>query len=232
MRQAKIRLAENEHQRDRVLSPAEAETYLSCCPQPWRDVATIILDEGFRPSEVFSLRWEHVTFQDRGFIRITEAKSKAGRRTLPMTSCVYQLLRDRHATQRQPREGWVFLSTSQVGHFDANSAKDQHKRALKASGVKRFEPYCLRHTALTRFAERLRDPFAVMKIAGHSTIAMTQRYIHYQPEMVDRAFDQMDESRALAAVTPQPRTRTADRSPWPLLPRSAEVKVGTNLGTT
>jgi hypothetical protein len=42
---------------------------------------------------------------------------------------------------------------------------------------------------LQRFAERLKDPFAVMKIAGHSTISMTQRYIHYQPEMVDRAFD-------------------------------------------
>jgi integrase len=199
--QAKIRLAENEHQRDRVLSPEEAEKYLSACPQPWRDVATIILDEGFRPTEVFSLRWEHITLQGRGFIRITDAKSKAGRRTLPMTSCVYELLRERHAAQREPKEGWVFPSTSQTGHFDANAAKDQHKRALNSSEVNRFEPYCLRHTALTRFAERLKDPFAVMKIAGHSTISMTQRYIHYQPEMVDRAFDQREEPKALAANT-------------------------------
>jgi len=36
-RQAKIRLAENEHQRDRVLSSEEAENYLFACPQPWRD---------------------------------------------------------------------------------------------------------------------------------------------------------------------------------------------------
>jgi integrase len=198
-RQAKIRLVENEHQRDRVLSAEEVEKYLSACPKPWRDVATIILAEGFRPSEVFSLRWEHVTFQGRGFIRITDAKSKAGRRTLPMTPRVYELLSKRHAEQLEPEEGWIFPSASQTGHFDANSAKDQHKRALTGSGVKRFEPYCLRHTALTRFAERLKDPFAVMKIAGHSTISMTQRYIHYQSEVVDRAFEQSEEPRALAA---------------------------------
>jgi hypothetical protein len=114
--------------------PAPAHTpsgwYLSACPQPWRDVATIILDEGFRPSEVFSLRWEHTAFQGRGFIRLTDAKSKAGRRTLPMTSRVYELLRERHLAQRELREGWAFPSTSQIGHFDANAAKDQHKRAL------------------------------------------------------------------------------------------------------
>jgi integrase len=231
-RQVKIRLAENEHQRDRVLSIKEDERYLSDCPQPWRDVATIILDEGFRPSEVFSLRWEHVTFQGRGFIRVTDSKSKAGRRTLPMTPRVYQLLGERHAGQGEPREGWVFPSASQTGHFDANAAKDQHKRAWKASGVKRFEPYCLRHTALTQFAERLRDPFAVMKIAGHSTIAMTQRYVYYQPEMVDRAFDRMEEPRAFAADTAQPRTRAADSSHWSLLSFASDAKLGTNLGTT
>jgi hypothetical protein len=68
-----------------------------------------------------------------------------------------------------------------------------------------------------------------MKIAGHSTIAMTQRYIHYQPEMVDRAFDRMEEPRAFAADTAQPHTRAADGSHWALL---SEAKLGTNLGTT
>ena len=35
------------------------EKYLKACPQPWRDCATIILDEGFRPGEVFALHWPH-----------------------------------------------------------------------------------------------------------------------------------------------------------------------------
>jgi hypothetical protein len=71
-----------------------------------------------------------------------------------------------------------------------------------------------------------------MKIAGHSTIAMTQRYIHYQPEMVDQAFDRMEESRAFAADTAQPRTRAAGGSHRPLLSFGSEARLGTNLGTT
>jgi integrase len=133
-RPAKIRLAENEHQRDRVLSTQEAERYLFGSPQPWRDVATIMLDEGFRPSEVFSLRWEHVTFQGRGFIRVTDSKSKAGRRTLPMTPRVYQLLSQRLAGHGEPSEGWVFPSTSQTGHFDANAAKGSTQASFENFG--------------------------------------------------------------------------------------------------
>jgi integrase len=62
----KIVLAAGERQRDRVLLEEEENEYLNACPQPWRDCATVIFDEGFRPSEVFSLRWERVFFNDNG----------------------------------------------------------------------------------------------------------------------------------------------------------------------
>ena len=45
----------------------------------------------------------------------------------------------------------------------------------------------MRHTALTRIADKCRDPFAVMKIAGHSTLALTQRYCHPPQQAVERA---------------------------------------------
>lgn len=80
----KIELASGERQRDRVVGENEIEKYLDVCPQPWRDCATIILDEGFRPSEVFALRWSHVFFNDdgAGLIQVVEGKSKAARRIL------------------------------------------------------------------------------------------------------------------------------------------------------
>src|SRR5450631_1654110 len=93
----KVALAKGENQRDRVLEIEEADQYLKACPQPWRDCATIILDEGFRPGEVFALRWSHVFFNENGtgLIQVVEGKSKAARRILPMTSRVYTLLRTR-----------------------------------------------------------------------------------------------------------------------------------------
>ena len=123
----KVTLAKGEHQRERVLTDAEATKYLKSCPQPWRDCATIILDEGFRPGEVFSLRWPHILFGNdgSGLIQIVAGKSKAARRVLPMTPRVYALLRTRHQAAGRPEDDWVFPSASKSGHFDGNAAKDR-----------------------------------------------------------------------------------------------------------
>lgn len=60
--------------------------------------------------------------------------------------------------------------------------------AVIAAGLKRFQPYCLRHSALTRLAEAGCDAFTLARIAGHSSITITQRYCHPQAEAVERAF--------------------------------------------
>jgi integrase len=190
-RPAKIELAKGERQRDRVLTPDEQKNYLNACPQPWRDCAKLILDEGFRPGEVFPLQWPQMFFNKNGtgLIQILEGKSKAARRILPMTSRVYELLRARHEECGGPTEGWVFPSAAKVGHFNENAAKDQHKKALENSRVSRFEPYVLRHTALTQLGEAAGgDVFALAKIAGHSSITITQRYVHPQAQAIDRVF--------------------------------------------
>ena len=76
--------------------------YLAHCPQPWQDAATIILDEGMRPGEVFVLRWEHIFLgeEGQGLIRVVEGKSQAARRVLPMTPRVHALLKARYEAQR------------------------------------------------------------------------------------------------------------------------------------
>ena len=190
-RPVKVTLATGERQRDRVLNENEIKKYLDACPQPWKDCATIILDEGFRPSEVFALRWSHVFFNEdgTGFIQVMEGKSKAARRMLPMTPRVYELLRDRYELCGRPSEGWIFPSSSKYGHFNGDAAKDQHKKALADAGVKAFVPYTLRHTALTNLGEKAGgNVFVLAQIAGHSSITVTQRYIHPQADAISRVF--------------------------------------------
>jgi integrase len=187
----KVVLATGERQRDRVLSDSEVRKYLEACPQPWKDCATIILNEGLRPSEVFALQWSHVFFNENGtgIIQIVEGKSKAAHRLLPMTPTVYEVLRSRHERSGRPAEGWIFPSSSKYGHFNGDVAKDQHKKALTDSRVKAFVPYTLRHTALTNLGERAAsDVFVLARIAGHSSITVTQRYIHPQAEAINRVF--------------------------------------------
>ncbi len=188
-RPAKVTLAKGERQRDRVLTDDEVTAYLAACPQPWKDAATIIRGTGMRPGEVFALRWERVLLNaDRPMLQVAEGKSKAAKRILPLLPAVHAALLQRWQDQGKPEEGWVFPSSSREGHFNGNSAKDQHAVAVKNSKVKHFELYVLRHTALTRFAESGCDVFTLARIAGHSSITITQRYVHPQKDAVERAF--------------------------------------------
>ena len=63
-----------------------------------------------------------------------------------------------------------------------------------------FVVHSLRHTMLTRIGLLGVDAFTIMKIAGHSSITISQRYVHPSPESVERAFEKLE-----AANRPTPR---------------------------
>jgi integrase len=196
--------ADDEHKRERTLTEQEAERYLSACPQPWRDVATIMLSTGMRPGEVYKLRWEHIALTGHGgLIQITEGKSKAAKRILPIIPKLYLALKARHDEEGQPERGWVFPAGSRSGHLEESSAKQYHAKALarlseaheddpKANPeLKPFAPYCLRHTALTWLNKAGCDAYDLAKIAGHSNIRITQRYIHPDTDSIEAAFQKL-----------------------------------------
>ena len=106
-----------------------------------------------------------------------------------MTPRVHALLLARFEAADKPEDGWIFPSSSVCGHFNGDAAREQHTKALDESGVKGFVPYVLRHTALTRLGERAGgDVFALARIAGHSSITVTQRYVHPQADTINRIF--------------------------------------------
>lgn len=190
-RRPKIALAKGENKRTRVLTEDEGRAYLAASPQPWRDVATIILGTGARPDEVFRLRWEQIEWRDGGgIIHILRGKTDAAMRPLPMLPEVFQALAARHEAQGFPADGWAFPSESASGHLMQGSAKNYHARALKGSGVISFAPYVLRHTGLTRIAPHC-DAYTLAKIAGHTSITMTMRYIHPQQNAIEQTFSKM-----------------------------------------
>jgi integrase len=205
-RMPKITLARGEKQRDRVLTDAEVSVYIDACAQPWKDAATVMLGTGLRPSEVLSLRWERIQLNGvGGLLQISEGKSKAARRMLPMVPAVFDALKARWDAQGSPESGWMYPAESKSGHLDRDTAKTYHRKALEAieqkaeeqgtqTPVKRFPPYTMRHTALTRLAEAGCDAFTLARIAGHSSITITQRYCHPQADAIERAFAKLPTS--------------------------------------
>lgn len=45
---------------------------------------------------------------------------------------------------------------------------------------------------LTRLGESGADAFTIMRIAGHSSVTISLRYVHPSPESLERAFERLD----------------------------------------
>src|ERR1035441_9037149 len=55
---------------------------------------------------------------------------------------------------------------------------------LKLAKVRSFEVYSIRHTFLTRLGESGCDVWTLARVAGHSNISISQRYVHPSEDAV------------------------------------------------
>jgi integrase len=196
----RIRLLTGERVRDFVLSRRQEEIYLAACPQPLNDIAVLMLETGLRIGEALNLEWADVTLAPVngarfGFLRVREGKSKNARRVIPLTDRAAAMLREREQSRASGfvfanRDGKAYQGTS-INHLhrDAVAPKVNEKRKPIFPGD--FVLHSLRHTMLTRLGESGVDAFTIMRIAGHSSITVSQRYIHPTPEAVERAFERL-----------------------------------------
>jgi len=65
---------------------------------------------------------------------------------------------------------------------------------------KDFVIHSLRHTMLTRLGEAGADAFTIMRIVVHSSVTVSQRYVHPTPESPERAFERLQPLNAGKAL--------------------------------
>lgn len=171
----------------------EEARYLAAAPPLLASVATVLFDAGLRPDEAFRLRWEAIAWVNGrcGDFLVTHGKTAAARRLLPMTPRVRAALETRWHALKCPIEGWVFPAPTRSGHIEAFSLLKQHRRALRVSEVRRFVLYSIRHTFLTRLGASGCDAWTLARIAGHSNIAMSNRYVHPPEDAVLAAMERL-----------------------------------------
>ncbi len=173
----------------RVISREEETRYLDAASPLLRDVATVMLETGLRPSEVCQLRVGDLDQRFRS-IRVRNGKTASAQRHIPLTNRAYQLLQGR--AKRACGE-WLFPSPSNP-LVPVCRVNKSHEAALRRSGIRpAFRLYDLRHTALTRMAMAGVDLPTLKELAGHSQIQMTMRYVHPTPEHKRRAIVKFEE---------------------------------------
>ncbi|MGA7793189.1 MAG: site-specific integrase [Candidatus Acidiferrales bacterium] len=180
-------LAERNEQ-TRVLSFDEQARYLGVATPMLRDIATLMLETGMRPEEVYRIQPENVNLAG-GFLFNPCGKTKAARRRVPLTARARSVLTRRMAG----------LETSFLFPCDTDSARPvpkvnhAHDRAVKASKVAPFRLYDLRHTWATRAAESGIDLVTLAALLGHSKIQMVLRYAHPTQEHQARSVERMEQ---------------------------------------
>jgi integrase len=191
----RVKLLKGENRRERVISPEEEKIYLAAAPPMLRNIATIILDGGFRPEEVYKLEW---SFIRNGNIQNYKGKTPPARRSVPATDRVMKLLDAKFVSAENE---WIFPAETKTGHAEQSSIRKQHTKVLEDTKLEPFVIYSLRHTCLTRWAEKGMNPYELMRRAGHSEFATTMRYIHMANP---KAEDMKPEAEEVQGTTKSP----------------------------
>jgi integrase len=215
----RVRLNPGENSRMRVLTLQEEDAYLNAATELGRTqehdyqqalkgiratvrgehpikpdaylllhIATVLLECGLRPDECHRLTWEQI---QEASIVIHEGKGKGSRRRVPCSPRVMGALEMRRT---ETKSEWVFPRDTASGHVEASTLKKQHKAAIKAAEISPFVIYDFRHTRITRWAKVLPLP-VVQRLAGHTDISTTMRYVHLSDDDVRAAMAKEQEER-------------------------------------
>ena len=129
---------------------------------------TLSLDTGLRQGEALALRWSDV-----GDEALTVFETKGGKnRVVPLTT----RLQSQMAFHRKPDGRVLDGVTKRQITYTWNKLRD-HLGIDEPS----FVPHILRHEFCSRLADAGVNATAIMRLAGHSSLQVTQRYVNMSP---------------------------------------------------
>ncbi len=182
----KVKMAGAEVRRERVVEEHELARYLACASPLLADVAVVLNETGLRPDECHRLEWQDIDFRHNRLL-VRRGKTRAARRTLPLTQNVRSVLETRWRLAESPEIGYVFSSDTKTGHINHSTLKRQHRGALAASGVRTFMLYSLRHSFATKIAPHV-DAWTLCKIMGWASLSVAMTYVHPDEKQVLKVF--------------------------------------------
>lgn len=144
----------------------------------------VLVDTGMRITEMTSLKRGDIDLLYRQIVIPAEVTKTRKTRIVPISATTTRALEELFeligADENKPDE-YVFLTQFGERYHGDTFAKMLKKYATKANyPIKaRVSPHTFRHYFAVKFLRNGGDPFALMKILGHTDIAMTQRYVRY-----------------------------------------------------
>ena len=147
------------------------------------DLIPFLADTGFRLSEALNLEYNRVDFNLNSLTVLITKNNKP--KAIPMTDRVRTILLSRKAQGSQ----------MPFGELDSNQADKLWVKIRKAIGLaddKEAVLHSFRHTTASRLADADVNPFAIMKMLGHSNIQTTQGYVHMSANGLGNAVESLN----------------------------------------
>lgn len=129
---------------------------------------------GLRFTEVASLRFKHIDFENR-FVTLEMTKN-GDTRIVFLPDQVHDYL---ITFVNRNQEEYLFPSKNPEKRHPYSMIRKAFKNALQTSGIKDFRYHDLRHTCASHLAMSGATQGALMKVLGHRSPTMTAKYAHY-----------------------------------------------------
>ena len=140
------------------------------------EVIITLIDTGMRFGEVLALRPCDCNLQTN-MLEVWENKGDLPR-SVPMTDRVREIVTRRCQSNRST----LFCD---VSRWQIEEAWRDVRKAIGLADDKDFVLHALRHTCASRLVQRGASLYAVQKVLGHSTIKVTEKYSHLNPEALN-----------------------------------------------
>jgi integrase len=182
-----VKFLDEDNEQTRTISVDEEKKYLLAASQPLQDIATMILQTGMRPEEVYRIRRENVHLE-QGYLFNPYGKTKAAKRKVFLTETSVAVLRNRLENVK----GVYLFPGRGVGDRPIIKVNNAHAATLLRAELLHFTLYSLRHTWATRATEKGIDLVTLAAMLGHSRIQMVLRYAHPSKEHQAAAMQKMN----------------------------------------
>ncbi len=194
----RIRLLPGENEREFVLDDAQLAMMTKAIAAAYpktliRHLLPFLVDTGLRISEACGLKLADVTFEDGrpSSIKITKGKSKYSKREVPLTHRAADALSAAYSVSQCD---YVWTGKGGKKPMTRHYPSEVFRSVRVVAGVEgEAVLHSTRHTFCTRLGKAGIDAFTIQKLAGHSSILISQRYVHADREIKESAIRSLDE---------------------------------------
>lgn len=167
----KVSMLPENNKRDRVISHAEFQTIVSHLPKHAADIVTVAYYTGMRSGEILKLTWDRVSLKE-GYLDLTADDTKTSEpRRIYLNETLLEIFSNVGKIRRIKHQNVFTYRGNPI-----TTIKHSFQDACKKAGIKDFRFHDLRHTFNTNMRKAGVDRSVIMKITGHKTMAMFERY--------------------------------------------------------